>query len=129
MLEDVTTAWFTASSHESQRQAVDALVTLSQGSHWPSRTGATTALIELMHLTLNPSERTFLVSALGRCTDSFQAVPALHAETQHPDTAVRREALRGIGRLGIPFGGCLVDRFLRQRDLEDEPREVLGVEV
>lgn len=124
-VEALERAWFTASTSSEQLRAVDALVEVAGGGDWGARRPATTALIELVHLTQHPGERAFLVRKLGRCRDSFQAVPALHAETQHPDPTVRRAAFEGLGLLGIPFGGALVRRFFSEQALRDEPREVL----
>lgn len=114
-------AWFSAPDQASRDGCVGALVGLAMGSGpWPARQRAITHLIELLHLSGHPSERLRLVTALGRL-ESPVVVPALHAELHHPDPAVRRAALRGIGELGYGFGGALVASWLEARDIADEP--------
>lgn len=119
--------WFNAPDTASQHAFIAELERLAadtEGQPWPRRSEAVRGLIELMHLSRHTRERVRLVHALGRVRH-FNAVPALHAETHHPDPAVRQAALTSIGRLGFGFGGTMVARWLRLRCLDDEPRPVL----
>jgi HEAT repeat protein len=128
-VEQTALAWYTADSSTEQRAAVDQLVGYASGrlevAEWRDRSRATSTIIELVHLTRHRSDRVALIEQLGRCGNQFVAVPALHAETHSPHPDVRAAALTGLGRLGLPFGGALVARWLVDRDLDDEPGGVL----
>ena len=114
-------AWFEAPDRTARATHVRTLVDLAvSGTDWRSRGRATTHLIELTHLARHPTERRRLVQALGMLR-SPSAVPALHAELHHADAGVREAALVAIGELAYHFGGALVARWMRARDLSQEP--------
>lgn len=123
-VEAARRAWYQATDARGQGQAVRQLVALAADPAGRARPAAVSALIGLLHGMRASSERVALIEALGE-VDHVVAVPALHAETHHPDPQVRRAAFASIGRLGLAFGGVMVARWLHERELSEEPRAVL----
>lgn len=114
-------AWFRAPDRTARATHVRTLVGLATaGEDRSTRSRASRHLIELTHLARHPAERRRLVQALGRLR-SASAIPAQHAELHHPDPGVREAALVAIGETAYHFGGALVARWMKARDLSEEP--------
>lgn len=122
--DEIRLAWFAASDPPARAVERDALRDLAAGrAGWRPRTAAVRHLIELLHLADHVADRVALVRILGT-VEHANAVPALHAELHHPETAVRLAALESLGQLGFPFGGAMVARWFRAQDVREEPTEL-----
>lgn len=107
--------WYLATSEAEQAAVLDGLARAgagSDGAPLATQLAAVSALIELCHLTAHPGARASILRALGRCTEQFIAIPALHAELDSPHTEVVVAALQAIGAVGLANGGALVARWL-----------------
>ncbi len=118
--------WFTARTEAERQATLEALVEEATSDDPAIAGPACTALIELVHFAVHPRARLPVLRALGRCRGRARVLPALHAELDSPDPAVLVAALEAIGRVGLPYGGVLVRRWLEARRAEDLPPEVLG---
>ena len=60
--------WYNAKNADEQDAAVAQLVSIGREAEvWTDRSRATSAIIELLHLTRHPREQIALIEALGRC--------------------------------------------------------------
>ena len=111
--------WYLAASEAEQAAVLDSLALTGSGgdgSVIAVQLAAVSALIELCHLARHPQTRVPMIRALGRCTEQFIAIPALHAELDSPHRSVVMAALQAIGTVGLANGGALVARWLAQQD-------------
>ncbi|MBN1335919.1 MAG: HEAT repeat domain-containing protein [Deltaproteobacteria bacterium] len=119
-------AWFLAGSSDEQAEALEALGRLGGRGDLPEAREAVATLVELSHAAVHPRERVPVLRALGRCTDQAFAVPSLVSLLDDPDPDVVEASLDAVGRIGSPFGGAWVARWLDRSRREPPPERVLG---
>ncbi len=119
-------AWFLAGSSAEQVRALEALGRLGGRGEAAEARAAVATLVELSNAAVHPRERVPVLLALGRCTDQAFAVPSLVSLLDDADPGVLEAALDAVGRIGVPFGGAWVTRWLDRSRRSPPPEQVLG---